>query len=460
MIERQPDYENLLDDQLADVLSLESATGEESDQGRVPASEMPLLAEVDGENAPAAPEHLGETGIDDQWLADLAVRMASTVPHFTTGWAAERLHLPVQLVEELLWRLKSDHLVEVLGQDGPFSYRYAATQRGREYAKRLFDLCGYVGPAPVAVESYRRMIGLQAANRDEVKLEAVQAALKSLVLPDETVETAALAASSGRSLFMFGPPGNGKTSVGHLLHQAVRGDIWIPHCIQVDGDIIRIFDPQQHVPAPLHTSDPGRIDRRWIRIQRPFIVAGGEMTMESLDLAYSPAHRFYEAPLHLKANGGTFLIDDLGRQKVESHALLNRWIVPLEQRVDYLALNSGQKVEVPFILMLIVSTNLTVEEVADPAFLRRMGYRLHLTSPTPDQYAEILTKYAADAGLELPQSMVQPLLTRYRDHGFPLRSSEPRDLVDRAKDICRLRGQPMVLTEAIMEAAWRGYFGN
>ncbi len=448
------------EDPLADLFGPEEVPLGEPSPGVSDPSELPSLTEISGVTVPAAPETLGETGIDVAWLSDLTLRLASTVSHFSTDWAADRLHLPSHLVEELLWQLKAEHLVEVLRQEGPFRYRYAVTQRGREYASRLFELCGYVGPAPVALESYTRMIRLQAAQRPEVTLEAVRSALAPLVLADRVVETAALAASSGRSLFLFGPPGNGKTSLGRLLHQAVGGEIWIPHCFQVDGDIVRLFDPQQHAVAATELADPPRVDRRWIRIQRPFIVAGGEMRLESLDLSYSRAHRFYEAPLHLKANGGTFLIDDLGRQQVEPHALLNRWIIPLEHQVDYLAMNTGQKIEVPFQLMLVVATNLTVEKVADPAFLRRMGYRIHLSAPTAEQYAEIFSSYAESLGMEVSPPLLNEILDRYSEENRPLRSSEPRDLIERALDLCRLRQEPLAIGESNLATVWSGYFGQ
>jgi hypothetical protein len=423
-------------------------------------SVLPNFIEVGGVTAPEAPRSMEGTGIDVARLNELAIKLGNSVPSFTSQWAAEKLCLPIHLVDEIFWQLKDDHLAEILGQAGPFSYRYAVTQRGRELAKQLLEVSGYVGPAPVSVEAYSAMINWQSDHHDNVSFESVREVLSQLILPDSSVQVAALAAASGRSLFLFGPAGNGKTSLGRMLHGAIGGDLWIPHCIGVDNHVIRIFDAQCHQIADQELNESREIDRRWLRIRRPFIVAGGEMTINELDLAFSPSLRFYEAPPHVKANGGTFLIDDLGRQRVEPHELLNRWIVPLEHQEDHLTLNSGQKIQIPFRLMLIVATNLTVSDVADPAFLRRMGYRLHLDAPTPDQYAQIFRAYAAQHNVKVQPGVIERLLQRYQEEGRDLRASEPRDLVERSRDICHLYGRPFELTPDVLEIAWMGYFGN
>ncbi len=421
---------------------------------------LPAIVEKDGVAAPAAPTKLEETGIDMEVLRDLALKLAYTVPNLKTNWAAEQLCLPLQLTEEIYWALKQDRLVEILGQQGHFNYTYAATGRGREHAAQLFEICAYVGPAPVSLHAYSDMLEWQHARWPRITFERVQRVLGNLVLPEDAVQVAALAASAGRSLFLFGPAGNGKTSVGRMLHKSLEGDLWIPHCISVGSTVIRLFDRECHRQIPDDLSSLGRIDRRWLRVERPLIVAGGEMTIEELDLVYSPALRFYESPPHVKANGGLFLIDDLGRQRVDPHQLLNRWIIPLEHGFDHLALNTGQKIQIPFRLLLAVATNLTVSDVADPAFLRRMGYRLHLDRPDEAAYAKIFHRYAAHVGLEAPGELVDEIVQRYRAEGRDLRSSEPRDLIERARDICALHQRPFELNREIMEIAWRGYFGN
>jgi predicted ATPase with chaperone activity len=265
---------------------------------------------------------------------------------------------------------------------------------------------------------------------------------------------------SGRSLFVFGPPGNGKTTLGRMIHGALRGDIWIPHCIAIEENIIRVYDPQLHQAAEVPLQEPWTIDQRWVRIRRPLIVGGSEMTLDSFDLIYIPSLRYYEAPLHLKANGGMFLIDDFGRQRVDPHELLNRWIIPLENRIDYLTLHTGQKIQIPFLQSLIIATNLDPATVTDPAFLRRMGYRLYLGEPTPDRYSQIFERYASGQGISIPPGLVAGLLERYRSEKRELRCCEPRDLIERARDICRFTGRPLELNDAVMALAWNGYFGE
>jgi hypothetical protein len=232
--------------------------------------------------------------------------------------------------------------------------------------------------------------------------------------------------------------------------------------LAVDNDIIRIFDPQSHDLAPpdLSSELAGRVDQRWVRVRRPLIVAAGELTIEALDLSYSRERGYYEAPIHVKANGGTFLLDDFGRQHVEPQRLLNRWVFPLEHGFDYLTLRTGQKITIPFRQMIIVCTNLDPHRVMDAAFLRRIGYRLHLGSPAPDSFATIFRRHAAKWNAAVPDSLVGWLLDRYEREGRLLRGCEPRDLIDRARDFCAFHGRPFELSEEILGLVWDGYFGE
>lgn len=412
-----------------------------------------------GVPAPAAPSEICDAGIEPIQFEQLAIKLANLQSSFTTEWITRRMGLPLHLVQELCSHLRQEKHVEVLGEVGPFNYRYAITQRGRDTAGRLMEISGYTGPAPVSLQHYTQMLAAQAALWPEVSLADATQALSEMVLTREAVEIATVAAASGRGLFVFGPAGNGKTSLGRALQRVMRGPLWIPHAISIDNAVIRVFDSQMHHRHRGYENE-GRIDQRWVCVERPFIITGGEMTLDDVDLAFQPALRCYEAPAHVKANGGVFMIDDFGRQRVDPKALLNRWIVPLEERIDFLTLASGQKIRMPFQLLLIIATNLTPLEVADPAFLRRMGYRLRIESPTAEAYRRIFERYSTHKQIEIEPGLLDHILERYADEDRPFRGCEPRDLVERSLDVIRVRSAPRRLTREVLDMAWLGYFGG
>jgi hypothetical protein len=421
---------------------------------------LPTLIKVGDLVAPKAPQDMASTGLEEAILVDQAVKLAYTVARFTTEWVCKQLHLSLPCVMELMEQLCREGLAEETMRTGEGKSHYRITQRGRESAGRSLEVCGYIGPIPVSLRAYSAMLRWQFSNTQEVKPENVVSALSGLVIAPKAAEMAGLAVSSGRSLFVYGPPGNGKSSLGRQIHSALPGDYWVPHCLSVGNTVIRIFDDQVHQRVEVPAAQHAAVDQRWVRIRRPMVVVGGELTLEFLDLVFSPTMRYYEAPPHLKANGGVFLVDDFGRERVSPEQLLNRFITPMEHHIDYFTLTTGQKIQVPLRHVLIIATNLDPARVTDPAFLRRMGYRIFLGPPTPEQYARIFRDYAQKLGTTAGPEIIDRVLTRYRAQGRELRACEPRDLLERSRDICRFHSRPLELTSKVIDLAWAGYFGD
>lgn len=416
---------------------------------------LPPMHQVGDFYAPTAPKDVAGARVDEGVLSDLVAKLSFTVARFTTDWVAKQLHLSMPLASQLLEQLALDGLIEsMLGS------RYTITDRGREQALRLLEVCGYIGPAPVRLESYAAMLRWQFSQTPPITPEDVDRCLSHLVVTPEAAKLGGLAISSGRSLFVYGPPGNGKSSIGRALHNSLAGEWWIPHAISVGSSVIRVYDDQNHQKVDISSSKAATIDQRWVRIKRPFVIVGGELTLEMLDLIFSPTLRYYEAAPHLKANGGVFMVDDFGRERVSPDQLLNRFITPMEHQVDYFSLNTGQKIEIPLRHTLIIATNLNPELVTDPAFLRRIGYRLYLGPPTPEEYAKIFQAHAKRNEVEASPELINRILNRYKEQNRELRSCEPRDLIDRARDICKFENRPMELNNDTIDLAWTGYFGN
>lgn len=408
--------------------------------------------------APGQPEKIEDTGLDFSFLADLTLKTAYSDTNCTTERTAEKLKLPLNVTETLLQHLYREKFIEIKGVAGFQNHRYAVLDRGWERVRRLLDLSGYIGPAPVSLNSYNAMVQWQEKTRETVTPESVRRAFSHLVLSDQTLQSLGLVANSRRSLFVTGPPGNGKTTIAQGLHAALGGEIWIPYAIEIDSQVIKVFDSHNH--QPVKPSPAFRYDQRWLKIKRPFVIVGGELTIETMDLIYSQNVKFYEAPFQMKSNGGVLLIDDFGRQRVDPHDLLNRWIIPLEGHVDYLTLHTGKKIQVPFEQLLIFATNLNPTELVDEAFLRRMGYRLRVDAPTTETYAMIFRRYVEGKGLNYDSRLLDVLLMRYEREGRPMKCCEPRDLVERCLDICRYENRPLVLTPGLLELAWTNYFGT
>jgi hypothetical protein len=408
---------------------------------------------------PPLPEEIGDTSISEGFLCDLALKHVAMLPEPTTTAVAERINLPRTLTEELLQKLYREKLIEVKMQSAIGSTRYAMLDHGWDRLTRLLSMCGYVGPAPVSLRDYSHMMQLQSIPSNTASMDTVRRAFHDLVLPESLLQTLGCVINSRRSLFLTGLPGTGKTAVAERINGALAGGIWIPYAVEIDGQIIRVFDGHCH--EPMETEDtPIDFDRRWILIKRPLVVVGGELTLENADLTWSDAAKFYEAPFQMKSNGGTLVIDDFGRQRVAPQDLLNRWIVPLERRVDYLALHTGKKIEVPFEQLVVFSTNLDENDLADQAFLRRMGYRARVEPPTPNAYSDIFRYQAGRRGIKVDQPILNHILAKYRSERRQLKGCEPRDILDRATDICKFENHSLELTPEVVDIAWRNYFGT
>jgi len=408
---------------------------------------------------PPLPDEIADTGISEQFLCDLALKHVAMLPEPTTTAVAERINLPRTLTEDLLQNLYREKFIEVKMQSAIGSTRYAMLDHGWDRLSRLLSISGYVGPAPVSLRDYTHMMKLQSIPSNTASLETVKQAFHDLILPDSLLQTLGCVINSRRSLFLTGLPGTGKTAVAERINNALDGGIWIPYAVEIDGQIIRIFDSHCHEPLSADET-PIDFDRRWVLIHRPLVVVGGELTLENADLTWSEAAKFYEAPFQMKSNGGTLVIDDFGRQRVAPQDLLNRWIVPLERRVDYLALHTGKKIEVPFEQLVVFSTNLDENDLADQAFLRRMGYRARVEPPTPAAYTSIFRYQANKRGITVEQPVLDHILAKYRTERRQMKGCEPRDILDRATDICKFENHSLKLTPQIVDIAWCNYFGT
>jgi len=421
---------------------------------------LDILTRDEIENfGPPLPEELADTDVAEAYLCELTLKHVAALADPSTGSVADKLHLSRTLTEELLYQLYREKLIEMKVQSAVGATRYAMLDHGWERLARLQSQNAYLGPAPVSLADYRHLMHLQAIPSRPASMANIRSAFHDLVLPDSLLQTLGCVINSRTSLFLTGLAGTGKTAVSERMNHALTGSIWIPYAVEIDGQIIRIFDSHCHIPIQRDESSLEH-DRRWVEIQRPLMIVGGELTLENADLAWSDSARFYEAPFQLKSNGGTLVIDDFGRQRVAPRDLLNRWIMPLERRVDFLTLHNGKKIEVPFEQLVVFSTNLNERDLVDDAFLRRMGYRASIEPPSASAYLEIFKRAAHDREVALNQDCLDHVLSKYAAENRLMKSCEPRDLISRAADICRFEGKALELTPQLIDVAWKNYFGS
>jgi predicted ATPase with chaperone activity len=422
--------------------------------------------------APTAPETLQQSGLNMGFLCDMLLRTLYSRGSLLGLDLARFLCLPFKIIEEPLRFLKDEKCIEVTGGDliGRVSYRFNLTELGRRRAQDAMRLCAYVGPAPVPLEDYVEQTYRQAVTGITVTPETLRSAFGHLVIPDEMFNAIGPAIISGKSVFIYGPPGNGKTSIARGIGDFMNtngGEIYVPYAFLTEGSIVTIFDQAVHQKSDDSDIDrledqeatirrllnTGTVDPRWVRIRRPVLVTGGELTLNMLDLRYNVESNFYQAPLHVKANGGVFLVDDFGRQLCSPKELLNRWILPLEDRHDYLTLSNGKKFEVPFEQLTMFSTNLDPKQLVDDAFLRRMRHKVEVPAPERDVYEKIFGAVARKLGMNACPEAIQYLYDEYYNRGRAPRASDARDLLETVQSICRFRRQPVQLTRDLIADA-------
>jgi predicted ATPase with chaperone activity len=410
------------------------------------------------------PQTIDELGIPQSIVSDILLRLLYNEGNVSFPRMVQVLKVPMML-NTLLDLMRQEHQIEVQQAYttlGPLNYIYKLTDEGFERAHKALERSNYVGPIPVSVAQYTKAIEMQSHQTREIDPRELQEVLSDLYLPKDFHRALGSAVNSASSLFLYGPSGNGKTTIAKHISKLIAGTdpIWLPYAITAGGQIIQIHDRLFHNQVEIV---PGkftdRLDARWALYQRPAVLVGGELKMDALDLRYDPVARIYEAPLQLKANGGIFIIDDFGRQQVSPVDLLNRWIVPLENGIDYLRLGTGQMIVVPFKVFIVFSTNLHPYELADDAFYRRIQMKIGVFSPDEDLYRQIFLQVCGEFGVTFDEKAYQHLLEKwYHMNNRPFQAVHPRDIVKIVRSLCLYEKVPTVLTSELIDEACSSYF--
>jgi predicted ATPase with chaperone activity len=408
---------------------------------------------------PRAPETVAEAGVRKSFLEELALKILYLEGPMFLSQLGERIKLPLHVAGELCNRLKKEQLCMVTGTDSVGFPHFEVTVQGRARALELLLANQYAGPAPVSLGSYVQQARMQSVRHIEVHQADVERAFKDLVLEDKTIGQIGTAINSGSSIFIYGPTGAGKTTIAETLPKVFGQDrVWIPYAIEIDGQVITVFDPLIH-RIPPETMEFLDHDTRWVLCQRPMVMVGGELTIEMLDLEFNPATKFYVGPAQMKANNGILIIDDFGRQRLRPEELLNRWVVPLDRKVDFLTLAGGKKIEIPFELMVVFATNMDPSELADAAFLRRIQTKIKVNNVNPAEFHEIFRRVCEQNSLEyfapLVDEVIRVLQSKFKE---PLRACYPRDIVSQIIWAARYEGTKPRLTQDGLLRGMDAYF--
>jgi predicted ATPase with chaperone activity len=428
-----------------------------------PLTSVPLSdAKTAEPQLPPRPRSIEDTGLSMSFVSDMILRALYLIGEMTGQQIVDLLHLPYDnVIDQAISYLRREQMCEIKGSGGigEKAYRYQASSKGVERAKEIGERTQYLGPAPVTLAAYTAMMQQQSTQGLVITEDSIRQAFAHLVIGEALLQQLGPAINSGRSIFLFGHAGNGKTSIAEAVAKLMSDTIMIPHAVIIDGQIIRVFDPIHHDRVPVPTNLEYTYDKRWVLSKRPIVIAGGELNMDSLDLVYDEYSKFYEAPLQMKANGGLFLIDDFGRQQMRPRELLNRWIVPLEKRQDFLTLHTGKKIEVPFDQLIIFSTNIEPKQLVDEAFLRRIRYKVEVGNPSPPEYREILRRICKTKNVPYSDEGLRYLLeTEYTKRNLELRACHPRDLIDQLVDIARFTRTQPTMSRELLAAACKSYF--